>query len=657
MQRLTLFAAGDYPDPGLSPQSYVNTQLDYTANVGPYGNPAVVPNDVIASLQTESGAALASQAANAGANRAVIAQFPVTTDSTGTHALAFVAGTGTPAINAIEVVDPALGQVVLVNCGGPRLAPWSADEYYTGGTAGATASAIDTASVASPAPQAVYQTQRAGMSAYTIPGLGFLSPYTLRLHVAETLGAAVGARVFSVAVNGQPFLSAFDIAATATFPAATTNAGNAWAAHGPFMVTPQQGDTLTLATSAYQVTIQFIGQLTAGSGAYAGQGLRANEIRNGGIATISVDGHAMATRDTWLYGADDPSCQYTFYNNNGAAHTIQIAFTSQNGALAPAAPDTTMLGVAWIGYGTGSGGTGASQFLTPVYALGDPQTQPLLATWTESAQPNGAPTLYSVQARAGNTATPDGSWATQTLYAPSLATATTGDGLQHAVAALAGLGRAAYLQLIFTLVGASSAPAWIRDIAIYTWVPETDPLLARVALGQDQAVGPVILALMGCLASNALDVQQEARALGAAATISGATGPYLAAWLADLGLQQVTGEKAAAARARGRAVLGAGGLTRATIAAELAALITGQPAPVPTIAGSPGGLTVACAGVQVTQGAGTYAMAIPPGQYAGLSNLPVGDINTPVSARGIIAAHVFATLRPVGSTTPTLTFF
>jgi hypothetical protein len=69
--------------------------------------------------------------------------------------------------------------------------------------------------VTNPAPAAVYQSERWGVFTYTIPNLTPGGTYTVRLHFAEIAFTSVGARVFSVAINGSTVLNNFDIFATA----------------------------------------------------------------------------------------------------------------------------------------------------------------------------------------------------------------------------------------------------------------------------------------------------------------------------------------------------------------------------------------------------------------------------------------------------------
>jgi hypothetical protein len=95
------------------------------------------------------------------------------------------------------------------------VAPFTADEFVSGGTPSATNANIATAGVANAAPMQVYQTNRFGNFTYTIPALTAGNSYTVRLHFAENFWTAAGKRKFNVAINGTPVLSNFDIFATA----------------------------------------------------------------------------------------------------------------------------------------------------------------------------------------------------------------------------------------------------------------------------------------------------------------------------------------------------------------------------------------------------------------------------------------------------------
>ena len=56
-----------------------------------------------------------------------------------------------------------------VNAGGPAVAPFAADENFTGGSTASVTHAIDTSGVTSPAPAAVYQSNRYGNFTYVFP--------------------------------------------------------------------------------------------------------------------------------------------------------------------------------------------------------------------------------------------------------------------------------------------------------------------------------------------------------------------------------------------------------------------------------------------------------------------------------------------------------
>jgi hypothetical protein len=107
---------------------------------------------------------------------------------------------------------PGSGQI---NSGGPAVGSWAADQDFTGGTTVTSSNTISTSGVTSPAPAAVYQSNRYGNFTYTIPGRTAGANYTVRLHFAETYWTAAGSRVFNVAVNGQQVLTNFDIVAAA----------------------------------------------------------------------------------------------------------------------------------------------------------------------------------------------------------------------------------------------------------------------------------------------------------------------------------------------------------------------------------------------------------------------------------------------------------
>ena len=105
--------------------------------------------------------------------------------------------------------------VYRINCGGSAASPYTADQYYSGGTAHTVTNTITISGITNPAPAAVYQSERYGASTYTLPSLTAGSQYTVRLHFAELYWTATGKRKFNVVINGTTVLSSFDIYAAA----------------------------------------------------------------------------------------------------------------------------------------------------------------------------------------------------------------------------------------------------------------------------------------------------------------------------------------------------------------------------------------------------------------------------------------------------------
>jgi hypothetical protein len=99
-----------------------------------------------------------------------------------------------------------------INCGSYSAAsPFTADQYYSGGSTRSYTNAIDTNGVTDPAPQAVYKAERRGTFTYTFPNLTSGGSYKVRLHLSENSYSATGKCIFNAALNGTAVLSNYDI--------------------------------------------------------------------------------------------------------------------------------------------------------------------------------------------------------------------------------------------------------------------------------------------------------------------------------------------------------------------------------------------------------------------------------------------------------------
>ncbi|HTJ79487.1 MAG TPA: malectin domain-containing carbohydrate-binding protein [Rariglobus sp.] len=99
-----------------------------------------------------------------------------------------------------------------VNCGGPAVGIFQADNDYSGGNANVSAAKI-TATTATSDPDTIYQSERWGGFEYIFPMKSLPSGqgYTVRLHFAETKFAEPQKRMFNVSINGKKVLENFDV--------------------------------------------------------------------------------------------------------------------------------------------------------------------------------------------------------------------------------------------------------------------------------------------------------------------------------------------------------------------------------------------------------------------------------------------------------------
>jgi hypothetical protein len=159
-------------------------------------------------------------AAAGAAYRATVREFTVAASASGQIVVQYTTVKDNAKSSGIELLStsgapPPPPAAVRVNSGGGASAPFSADQNFSGGNAYGTSHAIDTTGVATPAPAAVYQSERYGNFTYTFGGLTPGASYLVRLHFAEIYWTTTGSRLFDVALNGTRVLASFDVVAAA----------------------------------------------------------------------------------------------------------------------------------------------------------------------------------------------------------------------------------------------------------------------------------------------------------------------------------------------------------------------------------------------------------------------------------------------------------
>jgi hypothetical protein len=139
--------------------------------------------------------------------------------STGGKRVPVVPNTDAQVPGAASAAAGSLTESLSIHCGGgpvgffrfgaPSLGVFARDWDFKGGNGAGTSETIDT-NAPNAAPAEIYQTERWGQCAYTLPVKKGPS-YTVRLHFAETKFDP-GQRQFNVAINGRRVLADFDIA-------------------------------------------------------------------------------------------------------------------------------------------------------------------------------------------------------------------------------------------------------------------------------------------------------------------------------------------------------------------------------------------------------------------------------------------------------------
>ena len=102
-----------------------------------------------------------------------------------------------------------------INCGGNAQGTFIADAFYTEGETYFGNAKIDVSKASTPAPEAVYQSDRFGNFDYVLPNLEPGKEYLVRLHFAELVADKAEKRLFNVRSNDTDILEKLDIFAVA----------------------------------------------------------------------------------------------------------------------------------------------------------------------------------------------------------------------------------------------------------------------------------------------------------------------------------------------------------------------------------------------------------------------------------------------------------
>jgi hypothetical protein len=198
----------------------------YTASVSPLSGFTGTVSLSVSGLPSGATGTFNPTSISGGSGSSTLSVTTASTTPVGSYTLTITGTSGglTHSTTVALVVNAAVAAAAYqVNSGGPALAPFAADGFFTGGQTGSTTATISTSGVTNPAPMAVYQTERWGGDAkgnptsfsYTFPSLSAGASYIVRLHLAEIYWTSTGQRTFNVAINGTEVLTNFDIIAAA----------------------------------------------------------------------------------------------------------------------------------------------------------------------------------------------------------------------------------------------------------------------------------------------------------------------------------------------------------------------------------------------------------------------------------------------------------
>ncbi len=334
-----------------------------------------------------------------------------------------------------------------------------------------------------------------------------------------------------------------------------------------------------LNTGQTDPAVPVLGSVVAGTGTSVKNGLaptKSSTQRTLAAATwqVTATGAGTFTLATQAPGAGSFTTvatgltTWTLYDSAsevpGIAFSVAGPLTS--GDSATFTTDAAMLAIVGFWISSGSGGNYGT-YTSPVIDTGAFDTQPALLEFDASdlvqGQVNGIGGYVApiVTVQCGQTPTVDPTWSTIT---PFLVDQVRPDGSRIGTydSGLLTAPRARYMRWSFQFptglpIGLQQIP-WIRDVRLYSWVPERDVQFAdRIALGLDWTPQTILTAELSVLAVSLRASRQDILDFIASYSIAGAVNQYLLNIGADLGVRTYDGEAPSAYRVRLQAALSA----------------------------------------------------------------------------------------------------
>jgi hypothetical protein len=362
----------------------------------------------------------------------------------------------------------------------------------------------------------------------------------------------------------------------------------------------------------------------------------------------------------------------TAYDGTAYIPGVKLTVSPTTAVLNDTAAFTTdyvMMAVANMNVYAGTGGT-SGMYTSPVIDTGALDMHMILAEMASSDLFTGATNPPVFTYSTGNTPTPDSTWLTTTGL---MLDVKRSDGSRVGRTSVSLLGatspsssvspRARYGQWSLTFPTGLTALPWVRDVTLYSWVPERDPSFHdKIAVGVPWSPGPTMEAIHGLLAAILQDTRNNVLDYIGSMSITHAVDQYLLNIANDLQLPWYNGENPSAYRLRAQGVLG-GDNTNASstqIASVLHTLVSGY-APTTTTSTVTSGLQTVQASNTINGGSYSttvqqtapyqVTITIPPPTsggtfpgYPGLPGIPVGTDTSgnPLLGRQIIAGLIAA---------------